>query len=165
MPDRVRSDLMAAAMEVVDVVDAAAHVIKRAAEIDAGIAAALMRALVDGPVGIGDKVDAADEEGEVEPAAVLVHLGGKVGQLLPALELGAIVERHDDELRRPIDAGLRRREERRVCQRRACGDKFACSQISPPTESDSGDHSKRVDARIGLPPAKIVWVWLGKHAW
>src|SRR4249920_2226936 len=123
MPDRMRGDLVAAAVEIVDVVDAAADVVRRAAEIDAGIAAALMRTFVDGPAGIGDEVDAADEEGEVEAVAVLVHLGGEVGELLPALELGAIVERHDDELRRPIDAGLSRREgalrqKRRACERR-----------------------------------------------
>ena len=56
------------------------------------------------------KFDAADEEGEMQPLAVLVHLGGEIGELVPALELGAIVERDGDELRRAGE--LRVRQER-----------------------------------------------------
>ena len=44
----------------------------------------------------------------MDAVAVAVHLGGEIGELLPALELGAVVERHDDELRRAIDARVRR---------------------------------------------------------
>ena len=84
---------------------------------------------------IGDEIDAADEEGEVQAVAVLVHLGGEIGELLPALELGAIVERHDDELRRTIDAGLRRHRERQQQSHR--GNKCSRGQFSPPTEDDS----------------------------
>ena len=40
-----------------------------------------------------DEIAPADEEGEVKPVAVSVQLGSKVGELLPALKLGAIIER------------------------------------------------------------------------
>src|SRR5262249_62282307 len=65
------------------------------------------------------------------------QLGSEVGELLPALELGAIVERHDDELRRAIDAGPRRRTDAKRNERRHCGDESAGGQFSPPTEKDS----------------------------
>src|SRR5262249_58756206 len=81
----------------------------RAAEAEAEIAPPLMRPFIDVPAAVGDEIAPADEEGEVKPVAVPVQLGRKVGELLPALELGAIVERHDDELRRAIDARLRPR--------------------------------------------------------
>ena len=110
--DRVRGDLVAARVQRVDIVDAPAH-IRRAAEIDARRAAPLARTFVDVAIGVGDEIDAADEEREVEAFAVLVHLGGEVGELLPAFELGAIVERHERRIaadaRRPPDAGAANR--------------------------------------------------------
>jgi hypothetical protein len=96
---------MALRVEPVHVCDALAHVVGRAAEIDARIAAPLARTLVDVAVGILDEIDAADEEGEMQPLAVAVHLGGEIGQILPAFELGAVVERQHHELRRPFDLG------------------------------------------------------------
>jgi hypothetical protein len=41
--------------------------------------------------------------------AVSVHLGSEVAELMPALELSAVVECHEDELRRAINASLCRR--------------------------------------------------------
>jgi len=84
-----------------------------------------------------DEIAPADEEGEVKPVAVSVQLGSKVGELLPALKLGAIIERHDDELRRAIDARLRGRNGAKAHERRQCGDGSSGGQFSPPTESDS----------------------------
>ena len=57
------------------------------------------------------KLAALTKNVKCSAVAVLVHLAGEVGELVPALELGAIVERHDDELRRAIDAGVRRRHD------------------------------------------------------
>jgi hypothetical protein len=96
-----------------------------------------MRTFVDVPAAVGDEIAPADEEGEVKSIAVPVQLGSEVGQLLPALEFGAIVERHDDELRRAIDARLRGRKGAKGHERRQCGDESSGSQFSPPTESDS----------------------------
>src|SRR5262249_58742163 len=104
MADRVRGDLMAVAVKSVRVFDAFANLLGRAAKADAGIAPPLMRAFIDVPAAVGDEIASADEEGEVKPVAVPVQLGSKVGELLPALELGAIVERHDDEVRRSTGA-------------------------------------------------------------
>ena len=83
------------------------------------------------------KIAPADEEGEVNSIAVPVQLGSEIGELLPALKLGAIIERHDDELRRAIDAAPRRRTGAKRNERRHCGDEPAGGQFSPPTESDS----------------------------
>src|SRR5262249_25958649 len=85
----------------------------------------------------GDEIAPADEEGEVKPVAVPVQLGSKLSELLPALELGAIVERHDDELRRAIDAPPPRRNGAKDHERRQGGDESSGGQFSPPTESDS----------------------------
>ena len=75
MADRMRGDLVAVPMQVVDVIDALAHVLGRAAEIDPRCAAALVRPFVDMAARIGDEIDGADEEREVQAVAVLVHLG------------------------------------------------------------------------------------------
>src|SRR5262249_18365504 len=109
----------------------------RPAEARGGMPPPLMRTFIDVPAAVGDKIASADEEGEVKSVAVPVQLGSKVGELLPALELGAIVERHDDELRRAIDARLRPRQGAHAHQRRQCGDESSGGQFSPPTESDS----------------------------
>jgi hypothetical protein len=137
MADRVRGDLVAAALKSVRVFDAFANLFGRAAEADAGIAPPLMRPFIDVPAVVGDEIAAADEEGEVKSVAVPVQLGSEVGEFLPALELGAIVERHDDELRRAIDARLRWRKGAKGHERRHCGDESSGGQFSPPTESDS----------------------------
>jgi hypothetical protein len=73
----------------------------------------------------------------VNSVAVPVQLGSEIGELLPTLELGAIVERHDNELRRAIDAGSRRRTSAKRNERRHCGDESSGGQFSPPTERDS----------------------------
>ena len=70
--------------------------------------------------------------------AVTVHLGGEIGQLLPAFELGAIVERHDDELRRTVDARLCRRGDGAREQQSQCGEEFPQRSFSPPTDSAGG---------------------------
>src|SRR5262249_12763743 len=93
--------------------------------------------LIDVPAAVGDEIAAADEEGEVKSVAVPVQLGSEVGELLPALELGAIVERHDDELRRAIDAGPPRPTDTQPNERRPCRAEAARGQFSPPPESDS----------------------------
>jgi hypothetical protein len=130
MADRVGGDLMAAAVELVHVVDAFANLLGRAAEADAGITAALMRTFVDVAAAVGDEIDAAHEEREVDAVAVLVELGGEIGELLPALELGAIVERHDDELRRAIDTCLHRHS---MCQQESQrGNESPRGQFGPP---------------------------------
>ena len=56
---------MAAAVETIDVVDAFANLLARAAEIDPRRAARLIWTFVNSAVRIGDEIDAADEEGEV----------------------------------------------------------------------------------------------------
>ena len=43
----------------------------------------------------------------MDALAVAVHLGGEIGPVLPALELGAIVEGDGDELRRTLDGAER----------------------------------------------------------
>src|SRR5262249_56431310 len=100
---------------------------------DAGIASPLVRAFIDAPPAVGDEIAPADEEGEVESVAVPVQFGSEVGELLPAFELGAIVERHDDELRRAIDAPPRRRTRAQRNERRPCGAQASRRPISPPT--------------------------------
>src|SRR5262245_63548567 len=105
MADRMRGDLVAVAVQIVHKGDARTNLFRRAAETDAGIAPALMWTLVEAAVAVGEEIDAADEEHAVTAP---VQLGGEVGELLPALELGAIVEGHHDELRRALDARLRR---------------------------------------------------------
>src|SRR4029453_17310531 len=72
------------------------------------------------------------KKGKVNAVAVLVQLCSKVGELLPALELGAVVEAHYDELRWPINAPLRRRKSAKHHQRRQCGDDRSSGQCSPP---------------------------------
>src|SRR2546425_12981763 len=96
-----------------------------------------MRPFIDVPAAVGDEIAAADEEGEVKSLAVSVQIGSEVGERLPALELGAIVERHDDELRRALVARLRLCKGAKGHERRQCGDESSGSQFSPPTESDS----------------------------
>src|SRR6266851_3651671 len=107
MADRVRGDLVAAAVKSVHVFDASANLLGRAAKADAGITPPLVRTFIDAPPAVGDEIAPADEEGEVNSVAVPVQLGSEIRELLPTLELGAIVERHDNELRRAIDAGPR----------------------------------------------------------
>src|SRR5262245_42603504 len=108
MPDRVRGDLVAVLVKRVHVFDAFANLLARAAEADARIAPALVWAFIAVSTGVGDEIAAADKKGKVNAVAVLVQLRSKVGELLPALELGAVVEAHYDELRRSINAALRR---------------------------------------------------------
>ncbi len=103
MADRMRADLMAAAIKLVDVIDALPHIVGGAAEPDPRCAARLSGRLVEIAIAVGNEIDAADEEGEMQPVAVSVHLGGKRSELLPAFELGAIIECDLDELRRPFD--------------------------------------------------------------
>ena len=67
----------------------------------------------------------------MQAVAVTVHLGGEVGQLLPAFELGAIVERHDDELRRTIYSRPCRRGDDAPEQQSRCGDEFPRNQSAP----------------------------------
>src|SRR5262245_21789390 len=106
-----------------------------------------MRTLVEAAVAVGEEIDAADEEREVEAVAVPVQLGGKVGELLPALELGAIVEGHHDELRRAFDARLRlycMRKQQQSQRGHAC----PRGQSSPPTVDDSESNCTRWASRI-----------------
>src|SRR5262245_56777764 len=70
----------------------------------------------------------------MQAVAVPVHLVGEVRELLPTFELGAIVERHHDELRRPVDAGLRGRVQGKGHQSRKYGRKRSRGHFSPPTE-------------------------------
>src|SRR5258708_13088621 len=100
MADRVRGDLVAAAVKSVHVFDASANLLGRAAKADAGITPPLVRTFIDAPPAVGDEIAPADEEGEVNSVAVPVQLGSEIRELLPTLELGAIVEPHDNELRR-----------------------------------------------------------------
>src|SRR5262249_17817587 len=116
----------------VRVFDAFANLFGRAAEADAGIAPPLMRTLIDVAAAVGDEIAAADEEGEVKSVAVPVQLGSEVGELLPALELGAIAERHNEGWRRRTGAGSRRRTDAKRNERRHCGDESAGGQFSPP---------------------------------
>ena len=132
MADGVRSNLMAVAVKCVHVFDAFTNLLGRAAEADAGIPPTLVRAFIDVATGVGDEIAAADEEGEVNTVAIPVQLGSKVGQFLPALELGAIVECHNHELRRAINAGLRRRKHAERHERRQTGDDPFSGQLSPP---------------------------------
>src|SRR5260221_14455792 len=102
MADRGQGDLVAAAVKSLHVVDASANLLGRAAKADAGITPPLVRTFIDAPPAVGDEIAPPDEEGEVNSVAVPVQLGSEVVELLPTLELGAIVERHDNELRRAI---------------------------------------------------------------
>jgi hypothetical protein len=138
MPDRVRGDLVAVAVKRVHVFDAFANLLGRAAEVDAGIAPALVWAFIDVSTGVGDEIAAADKKGKVNAVATLVQFCSKVGEFLPTLEFGAVVEAHYDELRWPIDASLRRRKSAKRRQRRQCGDDPSSGQFSPPTETNSG---------------------------
>jgi hypothetical protein len=83
----------------------------------------------------------------VDAVAVPVQLGGEVGELLPALELGAIVEGDDDELRRALDARLRWH---RMCKQQQAqrGNDCPRSQSSPPTVDDSESNCTRSASRI-----------------
>ena len=143
---------MAVAVKIVHIVYAPANLIGRAAETDAGIAAALMRTFVDVALAVGDEIDPADEEGEVNAVAVAVHLGGKIGEFLPALELGAVVERHHDELRWAVDARVRRHGVRQQQSQR--GNECPRGQFSPPTESDS--ESVLSDSRLRIMSVRTV---------
>jgi len=136
MADSVRSDLVTVKVKGVRVFDAFANLLGRAAEADAGIAPPLMRPFIDVAAAVGDEIAPADEEGEVKPVATC-SARQQSREFLPALELGAIVERHDDELRRAIDARLHRRNGAKGRERRQCGDESSGGQFSPPTESDS----------------------------
>ena len=57
---------MALPVQRVDEADALSHIVLRAAEIDARGAARLMRALIEMLLGVGEEIDAADEEGEAQ---------------------------------------------------------------------------------------------------
>ena len=156
MPDRMRGDLVAVAVKIVHVVDAPANLLGRAAETDAGIAATLMRAFIDVALAVGDEIDPADEEGEMDAVAVAVHLGGKVGEFLPALELGAVVECHDDELRRAIDARVHRHGVRQ--QQAAARQSVPARSFQPPTECEISDAilSDRGSALMGVRGIRLL---------
>ena len=109
------------------------------------------------------KLIAADEEGEVNAVAIAVHLGGEIGEFLPALELCAVVERHHDELRRAVNARVRRHGERQQQSQR--GNECPRGQFSPPTESNSESLSIRFAAADyerphGLPAARAKFAVL-----
>src|SRR5205807_1960806 len=55
MADRVRGDLVAAAVKSVHVFDASANLLGRAAKADAGIAPPLVRTFIDAPPAVGDE--------------------------------------------------------------------------------------------------------------
>ena len=74
----------------------------------------------------------------MQAVAVPVHLGSEIGELLPALELGAIVECHNDELRRPFDALLSRRSNRLRNEQRQDEPKLSRDQDQPPDRQDCG---------------------------
>src|SRR5258707_2917181 len=133
MADRVRGDLVAAAVKSVHVFDASANLLGRAAKADAGITPPLVRTFIDAPPAVGDEIAPADEEGEVNSVAVPVQLGSEIGELLPTLELGAIVERHDNELRRAIDARPRQRNRAKRNERPHCRGAASCRPFMPPT--------------------------------
>src|ERR1700729_644326 len=103
---------MAAQISRVDVFDALPYLVGGAAEADARGATRVSGRLVEIAIGVGDEIDARDEESEMQLVAVLVHRGGEVGELFPALQLGAIVECDLDELRRPLDGARRRARSR-----------------------------------------------------
>jgi hypothetical protein len=90
MTDSVRGNFVSAAVKGVHVLDAFANLLGRTAEIDAGIASPLVWTFIDIPAGVGDEIAAADKEGKVNALAILIQLGSKVGELLPALELGTV---------------------------------------------------------------------------
>ena len=118
MPDRMRGDVVAARMRVIDEKDAASHIVKRAAEIDARGATPLMRRLVDRFVAVGDEIHTGDKEGEMNAIAVAIHMRGEIRPFLPAIELGAIVKGDGDILRRAIHGESRSRSERQnECER------------------------------------------------
>ena len=60
----------------------------------------------------------------MDALAILVHVGRKLGEIAPTLDLGAIVERHHDELRRALDLGAGgngdSHEQRRNCPPDEC---------------------------------------------
>src|SRR5262249_56031128 len=70
MADRVRGDLVAAAVKSVRVFDAFANLLGRAAEADAGIAPPLMRPFIDVPAAVADQFAAATEKRQCTSGAV-----------------------------------------------------------------------------------------------
>jgi len=132
MTDSVRGNFVPAAVKGVHVFDAFANLFRRAAEADPGIASPLVWTFIDVPAGVGDEIAGADKEGKMNTRATLVQLGSKVGELLPTLELGTIVEGHDDELGRAIDRRPRRRKSAKRNERRQCGDELLRGQVQPP---------------------------------
>jgi hypothetical protein len=99
----------------------------------------------------------------MDAVAVAVHLGGKIGEFLPALELGAVVERHHDELRWAVDARVRRHGVRQQQSQR--GNECPRGQFSPPTESNSESLSIRFAAADyersrGLPASRAEFAVL-----
>jgi hypothetical protein len=103
MTDGMRGDLVSGTVKHIDVFHPPGHVVGRSAEIDRRIAAPIPRALVEHAARIRDQIGATDKEREVEALAALVHVGDELGKIAPALELGAIIKRHQDELRRALD--------------------------------------------------------------
>src|SRR5262245_23994516 len=106
MPDRMGSDLVAVAMQRIHELDPPRHVVAGPAEIDRRVAAPLPRSLIDHAARIADQIGTADEEREMDARAVAVHVGREIGEIAPALDLAAIVERHHDELRRALGGGV-----------------------------------------------------------
>jgi hypothetical protein len=84
---------------------------------------------IEHAIRISDEIDAAEEKREVNALALAVHLNGEIGQLLPTFELGAIVERHHDELRRAIDACLRWRGNGE--HQSHCSNELRCNHRAP----------------------------------
>src|SRR5262249_41961701 len=56
------------------------------------VAAAMVRRSVKA-VAVLDEIRAADEEGEMQPGAVAIHVRCKIGEIPPAFQLAAVVER------------------------------------------------------------------------
>src|SRR5580693_2828220 len=68
---------MAAQISRVDVFDALPYLVGGAAEADARGATRVSGRLVEIAIGVGDEIDARDEESEMQLVAVLVHCGGR----------------------------------------------------------------------------------------
>ena len=137
MANRVGGDFMPLRVEIVDEGDALLHLLGAAAEIDVGGAAALVRGFVEISLVVGEVIDAAHEKGEMNAVGVLVQLAGEIGELLPALEFGAIVEGDGDELRRTIGrvSGRAENERRQKNNRRGENVHAARSTVSATVES------------------------------
>ena len=107
--DRMGRDFVTGIVQSGDVADALGNIFFAAAEIDHGIAEALMRALVEIAFVVGEKIDPAHEKREMDRLVFFVEALGEFQHFLPARNLGAIVERDRDELRRTVNGQSRNR--------------------------------------------------------